>query len=58
MRQIDLLLANKRDINMVEIIPWRPEDENKMREAFPQLLAKQRLQVVRDWTEAAQIFDT
>jgi hypothetical protein len=55
-KRVDSLLASKRGVIFVEIIPWRPEYQDKMRDAFPRLSAKKKLGVVRKWSEATQIF--
>jgi hypothetical protein len=57
-QQMDSLLAGKTGIIMVEIIPWRPDDQERMRNAFPQLSATRKLQVVRKRAEGVQTFDT
>jgi hypothetical protein len=57
-RQVDSLLANHNGVSSIEMVFWRSETRERMRGAFPQLLAKEKVYIPRQTSEAAQIFDT
>lgn len=56
--QMDSLLAHNRGVSMVEIISWGGKNQEKLEGAFPLLLAKKKLWVAKDWSEASQIFNS
>lgn len=54
--EMDSMLATTSSVMSVEVIPWNPEYQEKMRAAFPKLLSSNKLDLKEGLSEASQIF--